>query len=1536
MSNFLARIIAELDTSKVEKQLNDLKDKKIKFDVNTGKAEQEIKQVDKNITSVDNSTKHATKSTRKFGDTLKNSFRFGSAYSIVSKGFQIIRNTANKAIEAIKDFDSAIKNLRMATGGSYSEVSGLVKDYNNYGKRLGATTQEVADSADSWLRQGHLINDTNTLIRDSMILSKVANMESADAAEYLTSAMKGYEVEATNVLGIVDKLTAVDMVSATDAGGLAEAMSKTAKSADLAGVSMDRLLGYLAATGEVTQESMSVIGTAFKTFFARYSGVKAGKLELVDEDGTVEILSDVEQSLKNVGIDIRKTITNFDGADEALDSLAAKWDELNGIQKNAIASAFGGTRQKERFLVLIENYDKAMSYMNTSMNSAGTAEKKFEVYLDSLEAKTKTLQASFESLAVNSNLGQVYKDVLDIANSIVSFLDKTDLLKTTLIGFASMGAIKGFTMFTTSVSNAKMRLNEFNSSLQLVKKSYLSNSDVLSLSKMTENLSKNQLKAVLSSKNLSDNQRIMILTNQGLSKAEAKTTLSTMGLATAQKTTATATNTLSGSLKGLWATIKANPLLFIVTTLTGLTQLIKNNLTYDAQLEKLKEYAQELSDVKSEIESLNSELSTAEERLNELESKGNLSFVEEEELNKLRQTNAELKSQLANLEALEKIKNKDVLDGFVSTINTGEFSDIFDGAYTDDLNRLTALREAAYKYEQVLKTKPVDTDNLTILENQKAIDDARRNYEVLLNQYNSGHYGYTFDTGKTSSMWQNDIDSMIDSYIDDYEKLQEAIDALEGIDYSLLNAEQKEAYRLAREKQWTIALEYSDEFGGLENVYQMIYNDKMFSEARDQIDLLINEDELTVESLEELIAENEQVNDLLAQLGINFSKEGLGGFISWFSKSDNLENNLVSQVEQAKKEFEGLKNELSELQSAYDTVQSAIKDYNDNGYMSFDSYQKMLELGDGYLALLMDENGQLNLNEEAYKRVMQAKLQELTLNRVSTLLENILAMSKEEAQAYANAEANYAEADSLTELVQAKYRLALAEAKTIDAKSGDTTYQDAINRSIGETNAWLSMMDSAIDGLGQYETVSNSASNATSNLTDELREQKEALEEAKSDIQDLIDLVIDMIKQEKESEKEVFEEKKDHINELIEKQKELLQAKKDEADFDRELADKQNIVAKNTLASSIAELDDSSVGKKYQKEVNDELSDSRNELNEFLSDKEYDTRIEALDKQQEANGEHYDNLIKSIDDYLGDERRLYEDACREIDDDNGDLYDKLYKYVYKYTDMSKGEFDGLWSDAQRALQIYDNAHTPLFLTMSNLDLAIHETSNEISRVSDAVSEKLSSSINIAKGRLKEYIDMLNNVPTGRWQIDYKGSTYWSYATDDDDAVVEIVEAIGYKDISEKHRLYQGVRQNMYRWTPPAYAQGTTSATGGISMVGENGAELRILNQGDGIIPAEITRNLMNMGVNPTEFFNKLAKENLWSTSSSDNVFDKILQDVSVEMKPNITVNSTVHIAGDATQSTVNALKKETENIANLAAKKVMNTALQYSNVPRKY
>ena len=49
-----------------------------------------------------------------------------------------------------------------------------------------------------------------------------------------------------------------------------------------------------------------------------------------------------------------------------------------------------------------------------------------------------------------------------------------------------------------------------------------------------------------------------------------------------------------------------------------------------------------------------------------------------------------------------------------------------------------------------------------------------------------------------------------------------------------------------------------------------------------------------------------------------------------------------------------------------------------------------------------------------------------------------------------------------------------------------------------------------------------------------------------------------------------------------------------------------------------------------------------------------------------------------------------------------------------------------------------------------------------------------------------------------------------------------------------------------------HAEGTLGTPGGLSLVGEQGPELRVLGQGDGVIPADITRNLWDWGkINPS-------------------------------------------------------------------------------------
>ena len=104
--------------------------------------------------------------------------------------------------------------MQIATGGTRKETQELIKQYSKLAQEIGATTLEVAEAADTWLRQGYSLKETNQLIKDTMMLSKLGQLNSSEAAKALTSAIKGYKVEVSEATSIVDKFTAVDMKAA--------------------------------------------------------------------------------------------------------------------------------------------------------------------------------------------------------------------------------------------------------------------------------------------------------------------------------------------------------------------------------------------------------------------------------------------------------------------------------------------------------------------------------------------------------------------------------------------------------------------------------------------------------------------------------------------------------------------------------------------------------------------------------------------------------------------------------------------------------------------------------------------------------------------------------------------------------------------------------------------------------------------------------------------------------------------------------------------------------------------------------------------------------------------------------------------------------------------------------------------------------------------------------------------------------------------------------------------------------------------------
>ena len=741
-SDFRARIQAELDTQKVEEQLKAIEKRKVKLDADSSALEKELDRFKNRKLKVTLDSAGAIRDSNNFGDSLKRAFNIGSSAAVAAQAFRIIRAAIKDAKEAIEDYNSAITDLRIVTNASYQTAVNQLKTYNQIAQVMGATTKEVADSAVTWRRQGKTADEAITLTKDSMMLAKIGMIDSEKAAKNLTTTTKGYKIAVENTCSVVDKLGKLDSAAAVTAGELSEGMSKTAQMAN-------------------------DMGTFIKTMLSRMSDIKTGKLELVDEDGTTETLSDVETTLHNVGIDLRKTITEFGNFEDVLDNLSGKWNTLNSVQQAALAKAFSGVRQQNNFRVLMANYDNVKKYADLSANSAGAAQEKFNAYLDSIEAKTKTLQASFESLANNTVSSDLVNNILIATTAVIEFIDKSNILKGTLTGLIAVGAIKGFVKLATSIRSAAVTFNDFNAALKLSKTANLTEQQIEQLSLMTTNLSRNQLRAVLSSKALTNEQRIAILTNNGLTEAEAKTALASMGLATAEGTATTATFSLKGAIKGLWATLIANPLIVVATAIAGAVSII-STVKQKAE-EAAKEATQNAVDGANDLKSSLSDIDGYISKIDELKEALSKDDISQSEATEKRKELLKIQEELIKKYGQE----KDAVDYITESIQgeTTALNNLQIASAKDYLRNNRDKIKDAYDYFNNSESRTVAMNDYHDL---ASIEAGYGDFMKILtgflspNQYNKGNGETYFNGTKDEIIAQyDDLRDKIQKYIDE-------------------------------------------------------------------------------------------------------------------------------------------------------------------------------------------------------------------------------------------------------------------------------------------------------------------------------------------------------------------------------------------------------------------------------------------------------------------------------------------------------------------------------------------------------------------------------------------------------------------------------------------------------------------------------------------------------------------------------------------------------------------------------------------------
>lgn len=281
----------------------------------------------------------------------------------------------------------------------------------------------------------------------------------------------------------------------------------------------------------------------------------------------------------------------------------------------------------------------------------------------------------------------------------------------------------------------------------------------------------------------------------------------------------------------------------------------------------------------------------------------------------------------------------------------------------------------------------------------------------------------------------------------------------------------------AKENGVEIPLDFTKDYDDLESQYNDIISSLQKKFSNDDFDWDAWFKENSINTKEELDAWLQVTNS------INNAAQARKAYLDYMNKQE-LDTKSLKE----------LNDSLDKIQSAYQVASTAIEEYNENGYISVDTFQSLMELEPEYLNLLMDENGTLALTSENLYKLTEARINDLAAKQASTLVDSVTKLGSEAEQLQYLTQATDGATESTWGLVYAK----IAE-----AQAAGTISDDVAGRLKSQVEAYQTWANAAIDGInkGSLGKSSNSSKSekdkakALKDYNDKLKDINEKLEE---------------------------------------------------------------------------------------------------------------------------------------------------------------------------------------------------------------------------------------------------------------------------------------------------------------------------------------------------------------------------------------------------------------------------------------------------------
>ena len=375
-------------------------------------------------------TSEAAKKTFEFGSEIDH-FKNRAAYFLgLTNSINLFKRALQKALETVKELDAVMTETAVVTDFTVGDMWEKLPEYAAHAKTLGSSIKDVYAATTLYYQQGLKTNEAMGVGVETMKMARIANLEAGDATQYMTAALRGFnmEVNELNAQRVNDVYSELAAITAADTSQIATAMSKTASIASAANMEFETTAALLAQIIETTQEAPETAGTALKTIIARFSEVKKlreeGQMTGKDEEGEEIDVNKIQAALRTVNISMNDFFAGTEGLDSILLKLAEKWGSLDFETQRYIATMAAGSRQQSRFIAMMSDYERTMELATAANNSAGASQQQFDKTLDSMEAKLAKLTTAWQEFTMGLANNELLKGAVDAFTFVLNAINK--------------------------------------------------------------------------------------------------------------------------------------------------------------------------------------------------------------------------------------------------------------------------------------------------------------------------------------------------------------------------------------------------------------------------------------------------------------------------------------------------------------------------------------------------------------------------------------------------------------------------------------------------------------------------------------------------------------------------------------------------------------------------------------------------------------------------------------------------------------------------------------------------------------------------------------------------------------------------------------------------------------------------------------------------------------------------------------------------------------------------------------------------------